>query len=70
VSRNIPRRALGAMIDTRWAIAPEQLDIMIAIANREDIGALARDRGEYKHDDTTDAGLCGRRRGHGLAGRI
>jgi len=58
MSRNIPRRALGALLDSRWAITPDKLDLMIAAANREDLGALATSVAEYRYDPETEVGLA------------
>lgn len=63
MSSKIPTRALGAMIDTRWAMSPEALDIMIGIANRQDLGALAQHRPEYVRDEDADIGLLTRNDG-------
>ncbi|MBE7732165.1 S49 family peptidase [Devosia faecipullorum] len=55
--KRIPRRTLSAIQETRWAMTPDQLETMIAIANREDLGALAASRPEYLQDDDADAVL-------------
>lgn len=47
----IPRRVLGAMLETRWAITPEQLDVMIAIANRDGFSAVAQQLSNYRETE-------------------